>query len=374
MKIGIDARLWRQTGVGRYIRNLVYGLDKIADGTPHTFIIYLTSEDKDVTFTSKKLIKKIADVKWHSLQEQVALLRILNKDDLDLMHFTYYSVPFRYKRPYVITLHDLIIYQYFTGKASTLPYPLYMFKHFAYRYLLRQIKSNSKKIIVPLQSTADEVIRLFPSTKDKIVVTQEGFDASIQPAKAMTKQVKRLTDSPYFLYVGNAYPHKNVPVLVEGFREFKKKHNIPEDLKLILVGKDDFFYRQLSPEIMRDDIIRAEEVSDSELGLLYQHAIALVSASLVEGFGLPVLEAMSLSALVVASDIAPFHEICQDAALYFDPKKPGDIADVMFEALRLSSAEKNLRIEKGVKRSKAFSWERMVEETLKVYEDCNNLR
>src|SRR5688500_2177969 len=130
MKIGIDARLWSQTGVGRYIRNLVTNLQEI--DTKNEYVLFVQKQDLEsirYKVSSNKYTLVPTDINWHSVKEQVAFPYLLYKQDLDLMHFPYFSLPILYNRPFVITLHDLIIHHFSTGKASTLPVPLYKLKH-----------------------------------------------------------------------------------------------------------------------------------------------------------------------------------------------------------------------------------------------------
>lgn len=365
MKIGIDARLWNQTGVGRYIRNLVGEIDRIADSNhPHSYVVYLMPEEyKNVQFTSDRIQKRSVNIRWHSVQEQIKFPQIISKDNLDLMHFTYYSVPYRYKKPYVITLHDVIIYHYYTGKASTLPFPLYHLKHMAYKMLLSQIKKNACKILVPLEATRNDVVALFPTVKSKTIVTREGFDTRISQAHAEGTPFEELSKQKYFLYVGNAYPHKNLSRLLKAFTE------LDESVKLVLIGKNDYFYKKLKPTLPANVMV-LHDVTDAELGYLYKHAVACVSPSLMEGFGLPLLEAMSLSTMVVASDIPAFKEVCKDSALYFNPKNVHSIMSTLMQALNLAPDSKKERISKGKQYASTYSWKEMVQETINAYEMC----
>src|SRR4051812_22356097 len=120
MKIGIDARLWNETGVGRYIRNLVKELQLI--DKKNEYILFVRKADFDKVssqIVNSKFLVKVADIRWHTIEEQIKLPRILNNENLDLMHFPYFSVPIRYKKTFVITIHDLILNHFSTGKAST---------------------------------------------------------------------------------------------------------------------------------------------------------------------------------------------------------------------------------------------------------------
>src|SRR4030043_350507 len=108
-KIGIDARLYSQTGVGVYIRNLLYFLNQI-ETKEIIFYVYLLDQDfEKINFKNKNFIKKRANYYWHTFDEQTGFLKTLNKDNLDLMHFTYFGFPILYKKKYLATIHDLTL-------------------------------------------------------------------------------------------------------------------------------------------------------------------------------------------------------------------------------------------------------------------------
>ncbi len=362
MKIGIDARLWNQTGVGRYIRNLVRGIDDL--DTSHEYYIYLLDDEfNSLKFKSKNIHKRRANIRWHTLREQILFPKVIEKDQLDLMHFTYYSVPYFYKKPYVITLHDLIIYHFMTGEASTLPIVFYRVKHLAYKFLLSQMRKNAVRIIVPLEATKQDVVKIFPQVKDKIVVTKEGFDLSFTQDNEVSNHVKRLLDEKFFLYVGNAYPHKNVKRLIESFLKLGDHR-----YKLVLVGKNDYFYERLREIYINENIVFLHDISDSDLSALYKNSLGLINPSLMEGFGLPVLEAMSLGSPVAASDTPAFREVCGDVAIYFNPKDDEKIFNSLKKIKDMPLEEKKHRVQQGKARAKTFSWSKMVKQTLQVYE------
>src|SRR3990167_10003333 len=176
MRIGIDVRLWNQTGVGRYIRNLVTNLAEI--DKKNEYVLFARSEDKneiDPFIHDSRFMIEVADVSWHSIAEQIQLPKILNQQNLDLMHFPYFSVPFLYNKPFVVTVHDLIINKFNTGKASTLPYPIYFTKRLGYHAVLANAVYRAKKIIVPSNSVKKDLQKTYINLRDsKIVVTYEG--------------------------------------------------------------------------------------------------------------------------------------------------------------------------------------------------------
>ena len=366
MRIGIDARLWEQTGVGRYIRNLAANLQKI-DKKNH-YVLFVRSADlesvsKEVTNKNWEIVE--TNIRWHSIAEQIKLPLLLNKEKLDLVHFPYFSVPISYKRPYVVTIHDLIINHFSTGEASTLAYPLYVGKRLSYKFIIKQAAKNARKIIVPSIATKEEIIDHLKILGKKINVIPEASDKNLKPQKANPKTQNL---GKYFLYVGNAYPHKNLASLIYAFNKIAKED---KDLKLILVGQKDFFYKRLEEENSSDKIVFYGKATDRELANLYSNAIALVMPSLMEGFGLPVLEAMSLRCLVVCSDIPSFREIASNSAIYFKSEDVNDIKETMKSVYLNNERYRKEKLEPAFKKSQKYSWEKAAIETLN--ESCVNL-
>ena len=157
MRIGIDARLAFETGVGRYIRNLILELSKI--DTKNSYVLFVgTSHKKKLEELVPKKWKIVStDIHWHSVSEQIQFANVLNKENLDVMHFPYFSLPIRYKKPFVVTIHDLIIHHFPTGKASTLPLPLYLAKRLAFKKVLQQ-GNCCKKLVRTSKSSAHPAV------------------------------------------------------------------------------------------------------------------------------------------------------------------------------------------------------------------------
>lgn len=366
MRIGIDGRLWGQTGVGRYIRNLVLNLQKIDH--KNDYVLFARNEDySDIRAQISDIRWQIVrtDIKWHTASEQIKFASILNKQKLDLVHFPYFSVPVFYNKPFIVTIHDLIINHFPTGKASTLAFPIYRIKLFAYKLIIKKAAQKAKKIITVSNATREEIVDHLKIKENKIEVIYEAADLTIchQPSAISRKYGK------YFLYVGNAYPHKNLEKLIQAFNNLKDLGSKSQDLRLILVGKKDYFYQRLEKENKSDRIIFFGKATDDELSSFYSNAIALVAPSLMEGFGLPVLEAMSLKCLVVASDISAFREIAQDDILYFNPQDVNDISEKLKDVIENENKYKKEKLEKAFEKTKNFSWEKSAKETLRVYEE-----
>lgn len=364
MRIGIDCRLWNETGVGRYTRNLVTELAKI--DKKNSYILFFRNEEfNTVTLPGKNFEKHKASMRWHTIKEQVYLPFLLQKFKLDLVHFPYFSVPTQYRVKFIVTIHDLILDHFDTGEASTLPWIVYKAKRLAYKYIISQTAAKAARIIAVSEATKQEIVDHLPISKDKISVVYEGVDTSVHAGVSE----KPLVKSPYYLYVGNAYPHKNLVRLLEAYGLFLQKVGV--EIPLIFVGKEDYFYKQLqvtAQSMFVDQTIQfLRNVDDKQLASLYKNANALVVPSLMEGFGLPILEAMVNDCNVLASDIPAFREIGKDAIMYFNPENPESIAKALEKNLALDKTTREKYSKAGIARSKLFSFEKMAKETLALY-------
>jgi len=372
MRIGIDCRLWNQTGVGRYARNLVANLYKIDKKNDYTLFVSIEDlQNIQRLFKNPRWKVVEADIKWHTFSEQINYLQILNKENLDLVHFPYLSAPIFYKRPFIVTIHDLIPMLYPTGKASTLILPLYYLKYLAFRVVIKKISKKARRIIVPSFATKSEVLKHLNVSEDKIIVTYEAADNNL---KSQTAELNSLSfkDGQYFLYVGNAYPHKNLDKFIAAFKKLKANllvsdSKIGKNIKFVLVGDKGYFYKRLELMTKSKDVIFYGKASDEELAALYKNALAAVQPSLMEGFGLPVLEAMANKCLVACSDIPSLREIAKENALYFNPQDADEMEKILESIISNSKSYENMT-KKAYLRSQEFSFEKMATETLAVYE------
>ncbi len=173
---------------------------------------------------------------------------------------------------------------------------------------------------------------------------------------------------PFLLFVSTIEPRKNINNLVEAFNRLKSDHGVDHDL--LLVGKKGWHYEPIFEAIARspwrDNIHHLNYLGDRQVQALYSKADVFVYPSFYEGFGLPVLEAMTLGAPVVTSNVSSLPEVAGDAALYANPNVPAEIAEQIWQLIDSSALRENL-IEKGYAQAAQFSWRRTAEETLKAY-------
>jgi len=358
-KIGIDARLYSQTGVGVCIRNLLFYLQRIKlEGI--FFYVYLTDEDYEkIDFTNQSFIKKRANYHWHTLDEQIGFLKDLNKDSLDLMHFTYFSFPAFYRKRFIATVHDLTLIYFKTGKASTKNPLLYEIKHGIFKYILKTQIKHAAKIITPSATVKQQLLDNYGNNLDnKIIPIYEGVNHEITEVKENDSLKNKFTEK-FFIYVGNFYPHKNVESLVRAFSIVK------ENVRLILLGPDDFFLariRKLIVDLKQEKkIIYFKTQSINDLVFFYKNAEALIHPSLSEGFGLPLLEAAHFNLPVIGSNIPIFKEILDSQYLSFDPNSLTDMTEKINEFIQKKPEYNCQSI------LKKFSFEEMAKKTLECY-------
>lgn len=383
MKIGIDARFYgpRGKGLGRYTTELIRSLEMI--DTENDYVVFLRRENFDQYEPKNSRFRKVlADFRWYSLEEQIGFARALFRERCDLVHFPHFNVPLLYRRPFVVTVHDLILLRFPTLRATTLSPLLYRLKFLAYRAVIRNALFHSRKIITVSEYTKRDILNRYSIRAENISVT---FEAAHDFCHTMSKEAacrifRRLSLlegeerghfrdilRPYALYVGNAYPHKNLEALLSAFENFPD-----EEARLVLVGGDDYFSRRLKKlarEKRMKTVIFAGAVSDDVLDLLYRYARVSVFPSLYEGFGLPPLEAMAEGSPVIASSSAAFPEVLGDAALFFNPQEETALREALLALWNDESLRAKLR-EKGYRQSRRFSWETLGKETLSLYREA----
>ncbi|MDH7476429.1 MAG: glycosyltransferase family 1 protein [Microgenomates group bacterium] len=321
-KIGIDARLYFQTGVGVYLRNFLYWLEK--EPSEDKFIIYVLEKDqKKIKLNQKKFILKPVPFYWHTIKEQIGFYQELIKDKLDLMHFTYFSYPIFYRKKFIATIHDLTPLFFKTGRASTKNRIYYEMKFFFFKKVIATQIKNAKAIITPSFTVKKQIISLFgKKLTDKIFPIYEGINFELEKTN-INKDLSTKFKNPFFIYIGNFYPHKNLERLIKAYVRIKTNNF------LLLIGPEDFFCQKIIQLInqldFRKKVFVFKNPKIEDLLFFYKNAKALIHPSLAEGFGLPLIEAAHFNLPIIASDIEIFHEILGDQFLALDPLDEKDI-------------------------------------------------
>lgn len=343
-RIGIDARMWRHTGIGRYVSNLVprlpaRGLDVVAWVPPDAVPDW---PGVDVRPCAAPLF---------SLREQLAF----RDARLDLFHVPHLNAPLALRVPLVVTLHDLIPLRH----PGTIASPLGL----AYFRLMATLAPRRARATIAVSgATRADLVALAHAPAGRITVIPQGAD----PRFAEPSGLPRPLAGPYVLYTGQWKRYKNLEVLLDGFARLARP-----GLKLVLAGRVDPGSPHVPAAIARlglgDAVVTTGWIaSEAELVAWYQHAAAFAFPSRLEGFGLPPLEAMAAGVPVVASDAPGLAETVTDAALIAPADDPAAWAAALARVLDDEALRARL-IAAGRDRVAELTWERTADATAAVY-------
>jgi glycosyltransferase involved in cell wall biosynthesis len=354
--IAIDARII-SSSTGTYVERLLFYLQKI--DTVNTYSVLLSAKDKDLWKpTADNFNVKIADFDNYSLAEQIGFKRFLDELSPDLVHFCMPQQPVFYIGAHITTFHDLTLVKTYNSDKNWL---IYHVKQFIGKYVFKKVAKTSQHIITPSEFTKKELVNFANISPKKITVTNEAADIFINKLKSYKHPFKE-----FMLYVGQQSDYKNIRRLGDAHQELLQKY---PGLGLILVGKinasalknKEYFESQRYRNIIFTDFL-----PDSQRDWLYANTSAYVFPSLMEGFGLPGLEAMGYGAPVVSSNATCLPEVYGDAAYYFNPNNTDDMARAIDEVLNDKKLRNDL-IQKGYKQIKKYSWRHMAEQTHRIY-------
>ncbi len=232
--IGIDARLYGPgaKGLGRYVEELVNGVTN--QDEKNNYVIFLSEENFALFSTDNKNVKKVlAKSRWYTLSEQISMPYLIWREKIDLMHFPHFNVPFFCPIKFIVTIHDLILTKFPSQRASTLAPIIYKIKYFFYNLIIKSAVKKSEKIIAVSEFTKNDIVEYFKIDKNKVVVTYEGVSDKLVSTSELSnndvlKQYK--ITKPFIMYVGNAYPHKNLEGLIGEF------NNLGDEYKNLNLG------------------------------------------------------------------------------------------------------------------------------------------
>ena len=375
LHIGIDvtsaALMNRARGVGSYIISLLRGLAAIDRETRYTLFAYAPDAalptDLPPNFTWTYLYPPELGRATSLLSHQVMLPHIVRRQQIDLLHYPY--VPYNPSHPglalwqpvpTIVTLHDLTPLVYARRILRNARYRFY------YRAMLRAC-GRARRIIADSAQTADDARRfgILPINQPIDVVP---LATPTPPAVGLpqTPGIAELLDRPFLLHLGGADHNKNQRAVLDAYAILRERDGI--EMPLVLVGGhhlDATATARRSPAI-EGGIVRFVGLPSSDLYLLYRHATALLFPSLYEGFGLPILEAMSQGCPVVTSAGGATGEAAGEAALLVDPRDPAQLADAARALIRDERLRAALR-SRGRAHAAAFTWERTARATLAAY-------
>jgi len=279
--------------------------------------------------------------------------RVLKKYKADLFVSPDGYLSLRTKVSQLAVIHDIN----FVHRPSDLPW----LKAKYYNHFFPRFARKAKRIATVSYYSKEDISRYFKVDYDKIDVVYDGINRLFQPLSVEVRKLVRakLTEGhEYFLFVGALHPRKNITGLLKAFDAFKST-NI-NDIKLVIVGgemhKTGEMYETYQNMRYRHDVIFTGRVSTEELHHIMGTAFALVFVPFIEGFGIPVVEAMSTGVPVICSNTTSLPEVGGDAVLYADPCNTEQISESMSKIINEPELRR-LLIEKGFEQQKKFSWD-----------------
>lgn len=360
MKIGFDARLINSLGIGRYISGL---LPPLAELLPNQLVVLCRSSElallRAMTGGTARIV--VSNALPYRLAEQSTHLLTLLRLNLALIHIPHYDVPIAYPRPFVVTIHDLFPFRFpeiHSGTAARITNQL----------LIANAVRRAAAIIVPSKSTGLELSQRFPRAAPRVTPIAEAAAEQFNPRRNLTAESswQRYLGirPPYFLYLGQWKPYKNVVLLVRAFQRVLSQR---PDVQLVIAGGDPRYQEvsRAAEQLPPGSVVFPGHLPDDAVADVYRGSVALVFPSQAEGFGLPVLEAMACGVSVVCSDIPVLRELAEGIALFCDPRSAEDFARGMLAALDTGNQQAQIR--GGIERAQQFSWQRAAEETVATY-------
>ncbi|MCP4682540.1 MAG: glycosyltransferase family 4 protein [Desulfobacterales bacterium] len=361
------------TGVSRYLRNLYKEIEQLQDVTVYYYdgrrcgTSMPEQANPDSWMKSVDRVWKLPDpvvvglrsVFWLSFEQK--LRRVLRRNRFDVYHETAFTpAAVKASIPQVFTLYDLSLMKF----RDLHPRERVWFSDLFFQRRIR----HADHIITGSDYIRSEIIEELNIPPHQVTAIHDAADPLFYPRE--NEKVKSLLSDlkipgDYLLFVGTFEPRKNLAVLIKALAELEK------DIPLVLVGWKGWgekSWQEKAREAGLDKQIFVPGYIDEEsLACLYSGALALVYPSLYEGFGLPVVEAMSCACPVICSNAASLPEVAGDAALFIDPNDAEGLANAI-DRVAGDSLLRNGLIEKGLERTTNFSWKKAAKQTLEVFQ------
>lgn len=363
MKIIISNRIGPNQGIATYNKLLMNGLKKIDSVT---FKCYEDNDSRN-TFKTKNIIKLIKSLLIKFKRDNILLHNFIKKEQADIFHCTEsYGLPWigKMKCKIVTTVHDLIIYNLPREAGNYSSWNEKM----RFYYQVKHAIKNSDEIITVSEYSKNEIIKVFPESINKInvIYLAPRPEFCIKPDSEVIYILKKFNiTKPYILLIGGNHPRKNMYRAINAFLSLNKI-----DYQLVIAGNAILkLDKNIKQAIKEEKIIFTNYVSDQDLVALYNKAYMFVYPSLFEGFGLPILEAMSCGVPVVTSNVTSMPEVAGEAAILVDPYNEKSIEKAMRLLIEKPYLAEEYK-EKGLIQCSKFTIDNMIKEHLKVY---NNL-
>lgn len=369
MKIGVNFLSFRSyQGTETFSKNVVSRLLSLTGDIKYViFTTHYLPKEMEVAISKSQIIYLYLNPKFTfvmGLYQQLILPFILLQKKIKIFYSPLPSIPVFFTGTKIITIHDCA-YDRFNEFRNNLSRLYLKVMYYTAKYIC-------DAIITVSQFSKKELIDLYKIEPDKIKVVYPGVPVMPDVDSIFLDQTKERfnLNAPYFFYIGNTRPRKNLEGLLEAFSILSSKY---KDIKLVLAGKIDERFVNVNTLInklgIKDKVIRTDFVSEKQKVALYKGSIGLVFPSFYEGFGFPVLEAQSLGIPVLTSNTSSLPEISSNGAIFVDPYRIESIALGM-EKLLDESVRKEL-ILLGYENVKRFSWNKASMELVKIFKELS---
>ncbi|GAB4265889.1 MAG: glycosyltransferase family 1 protein [Candidatus Promineifilaceae bacterium] len=372
-RIGFDGRFVNDQyhGIGRMAYDLI---DQMSQQHPEVaFVVLYDPSLKNTRFDMQKVLARpnvepvVTDIKFFSMKEQFLLPGIMGFKKIDVWYSPFFLFPVGIPCKAVITVCDLIF--------DRMPFYLPSKREFwVYKLFMGLGTWRAKKIVVISEATAVDLQKFYKVPKNKIKVMYLGGDPHYKPVKDTQRQaeVRQKYNLPerFILTVGTRRPHKNVTRLVEAFAQVAAE----EDINLVLTGpfdkrfKDEPMAKAAELNVL-DRIVTPGYVAEEDLPAIYSMAEVFVFPSLVEGFGLTLLEAMACGVPVVTSNISSMPEVVGAAAIKIDPYNVSEMANAILLLLQ-NPTERERYCQLGLAREANFTWEASAKRAWEIIQEA----
>ena len=352
--LAIDCREFvpgRITGIGRFLQNI---LQEIGDNRPHLATVAVADPDSQIPVGAPHIHTVRLSSSSTFYFDQVLLPRALRAIGPKLFFSPYYKAPLAAQCPTVITVHDLTPLQFAEYTRGTGRLYATLFRRWA-----TFIARRAAAVITDSEFSKQQILTEMGLPPHKIHVFPLGVGEEFQPTRdpsAASRLASRYgIDGDYLLALGNFLPHKNFPRLVEAYS------GLPEPLrarvKLVLAGSTGGHGPAISVDsaaLAQPGVLLPGFIAPEDLPILYSMALAVVCASLMEGFGYAPLEAMACGTPVVCSHAGALPEVAGNAALYFDPTNVREMTAAIEQTLTDDALRRNLAA-RGLARARLFA-------------------
>jgi len=353
----------QSAGIFYYAKNLITHLFKIDKKNTYTFIKLNSREiAEDIPSTAlKNTFSFLRNDPIRTFFTLPKLIKKLNPDVVvELAHFGPFNLPKKIKR--VTVIHDLT------------PVKFPQFHKFSSQALQRiffpGIIKRASILITNSKNTSKDLQDFYPKSEGKTKFIYLGKSNNFLPkfSENVLKQYK--IKRPYFLTVGTIEPRKNLNTLLDAYKLFRM--NSGKEIDLVISGgigwKSKSFFNNYFSHPFKDDIKLVGYINRTDLPYLFSHTDAFIFPSLYEGFGLPVLEAMACGSACIVSNTSSLPEVCEDAAIYFDPNSSEELAKKMELIESDIVLQKELK-EKSIIQAKKFTWDKHATEFIRKMEE-----